>query len=508
MAMIASHPYPQIRTRVAPSPTGDPHLGTAYIALFNYCFARQADGCFILRIEDTDAARSTLASERQILDSLRWLGLNWDEGPDIGGACAPYRQSERAELYRHYAAQLVEAGHAFYCFASAEELDEMRAAQRAAGQTPHYDGRGLQLSHEEVSRRLAAGDPHVVRMKVPQQGYLQFHDYLRGELEIGFDSIDMQVLLKQDGLPTYFLANVVDDHLMGITHVFRGEEWLSSTPKLLLLYQYLGWQPPVFGHMPLLRNPDRSKLSKRNSATSILYYQRMGYLPQALLNYLARMGWSMPSGQEKFSLQEMIDQFDMMRVSLSAPIFDTAKLDWLNGLWLRESTSDEVIIDWFKQHLGDEQRFRQLLPHLKARVAKLSDAIPLLCFIYSGLLPLQASGFDQLHLDRQQLRQTLQCILWALAGLRDWDKAAIFDHLKAVARVLGVKPNAVMPIVFIAIAGTTTTFSITDAMAILGPELSRARLRHALTVLGQPDEDELTAWRQQFDERWRIENSG
>lgn len=508
MANIPNPPQPQVRTRVAPSPTGDPHLGTAYIALFNYCFARQAGGSFILRIEDTDAARSSLASEQQILASLRWLGLNWDEGPDIGGPCGPYRQSERAALYRHYAQQLVEAGHAFYCFATAEELNEMRDAQRAAGQTPHYDGRGLHLSREQVARRLAAGEPYVIRMKVPTNGSATFSDLLRGTVEIGWDRIDMQVLLKHDGLPTYFLANVVDDHLMGITHVFRGEEWLSSTPKLLLLYQYLGWQPPMFGHMPLLRNPDRSKLSKRNSATSILYYQRMGYLPQALLNYLARMGWSMPGGQEKFSLQEMIDQFDITRVSLSAPIFDTAKLDWLNGLWLRESTSDEAIIDWFKQHLGDEQRFRQLLPHLKARVSKLSDAIPLLCFIYSGLLPLQASDFDQLHLDRQQLRQTLQCILWALAGLRDWDKAAIFDHLKAVSRILGVKPNAVMPLVFMAIAGTTATFSITDAMAIIGPDLCRARLRHALTVLGEPDEAELTAWRQQFDERRRIESFG
>ena len=277
-----------IRTRIAPSPTGDPHVGTAYIALFNLCFARQHGGKFILRIEDTDQARSTGESEAAILDSLRWLGLEWDEGPDIGGPHAPYRQSERSAIYRERADQLLEHGHAFRCFCTADRLDALRREQTAAQQTPGYDGHCLQLSQDELASRLAAGEPHVVRMKTPREGVCTIVDLLRGSIEIDWAQVDMQVLLKADGLPTYHLANVVDDHLMQITHVLRGEEWINSAPKHLLLYRYFGWQPPVFCHLPLLRNPDKSKLSKRKNPTSILYYRRMGYLPEALLNYLGR----------------------------------------------------------------------------------------------------------------------------------------------------------------------------------------------------------------------------
>jgi len=268
-----------VRTRIAPSPTGDPHVGTAYIALFNLCFARQHGGQFILRIEDTDQVRSTVESERMILDSLRWLGLEWDEGPDVGGPHGPYRQSERMHIYGDYARQLVEQGDAFYCFATADELDGMRREQMARGETPKYDGRGLALTEEEVSARLAAGMPHVIRMKVPEEGVCTFNDRLRGVIEIPWAQVDMQVLLKADGMPTYHLANVVDDHLMGITHVIRGEEWINSAPKHQLLYRYFGWEMPELCHMPLLRNPDKSKLSKRKNPTSITFYRAMGYLP-------------------------------------------------------------------------------------------------------------------------------------------------------------------------------------------------------------------------------------
>jgi len=309
-----------VRTRIAPSPTGDPHVGTAYIALFNLCFARQHGGEFILRIEDTDQVRSTRESEQQIYDALRWLGIEWNEGPDVGGPYGPYRQSERGEIYRKYALELVEKGHAFYCFCTPEELDQMRAEQMARGETPRYDGRGLLLSNEEVQRRLAAGEPHVIRMKVPSEGVCVVPDMLRGDVEIPWDRMDMQVLMKTDGLPTYFLANVVDDHLMKITHVLRGEEWLPSAPKLILLYEYFGWDKPQLCYMPLLRNPDKSKLSKRKNPTSITFYERMGFLPQAMLNYLGRMGWSMPDEREKFTLEEMIANFDVQRVPRRADL--------------------------------------------------------------------------------------------------------------------------------------------------------------------------------------------
>ena len=284
--------------------------------MFNYCFARQHGGQFILRIEDTDQTRSTPESEKAILDALRWVGLDWDEGPDVGGPHGPYRQSERMDIYKGYAEQLVAEGKAFYCFMTADELSVEREAQLAAGEAPRYAGKSLSLSEDEVKAKLAAGESHVIRMKIPESGLCVFSDRLRGEVEIPWDQVDMQILLKSDGMPTYHLANVVDDHLMGITHVIRGEEWIPSAPKHQLLYQYFGWDMPELIHMPLLRNPDKSKLSKRKNPTSILFYRRYGIMAEALLNYLGRMGYSFEDEREVFSLDQMIEQFDISRVSL------------------------------------------------------------------------------------------------------------------------------------------------------------------------------------------------
>ena len=295
-----------VRTRIAPSPTGDPHVGTAYVALFNMAFAHSQGGQFLLRIEDTDQARSTPESEKAILDALHWLGLDWDEGPDNGGSKGPYRQSERSDIYREHANKLLDSGHAFRCFCTAERLDELRVTQMENKQQLGYDGHCMHLSEEEVAARVAKGESHVVRMQVPREGQCTFNDMLRGEISIDWAQIDLQILLKADGMPTYHLANVVDDHLMEISHVIRGEEWINSAPKHILLYQYFGWDAPVFCHLPLLRNVDKSKLSKRKNPTSILYYQRMGYLPEALLNYLGRMGWSMPTWTEITALSVSI----------------------------------------------------------------------------------------------------------------------------------------------------------------------------------------------------------
>ncbi len=285
---------PEVRTRIAPSPTGDPHVGTAYIALFNLCFARQHGGKFILRIEDTDQVRSTKQSEADILEALSWLGLNWDEGPDKGGEFGPYRQSERSDIYKQHVDQLLEDGHAFHCFCSAERLTELRKQQMADQKPLGYDGHCMHLSEAEITEKLNKNVSHVVRMKIPAEGRCIVEDMLRDDVSIDWQQVDMQVLMKSDGLPTYHLANVVDDHLMQITHVIRGEEWINSAPKHLLLYKYFGWEAPVLCHMPLLRNADKSKLSKRKNPTSIGYYQRMGYLPEAVCNYLGMMGWSMP----------------------------------------------------------------------------------------------------------------------------------------------------------------------------------------------------------------------
>ncbi len=389
MSTVVNKP---VRTRIAPSPTGDPHVGTAYIALFNLCFARQHGGQFILRIEDTDQMRSTADSEQKILDSLRWLGLSWDEGPDIGGPHAPYRQSERGDIYKKHAEALVTKGHAFYCYRTPEELESLRNAKKESGNNAALKPSDLALPDDEVVKRKLAGASYVIRMKVPETGVCKFQDRLRGEIEIEWSQVDAQILLKHDGMPTYHLANVVDDHLMEITHVIRGEEWISSAPKHKLLYEYFGWQMPELTHLPLLRNPDKSKLSKRKNPTSILYYQRMGFMSEAMLNYLGRMGWSMPDEREKFTLDEMLKEFDINRVSLGGPVFDVEKLRWLNGCWIRENLSTEQFADRLVQWAYNREFWMPALAHLQKRVETFSDLAPAANFLVSGELVILVSS--------------------------------------------------------------------------------------------------------------------
>lgn len=474
-----------VRTRIAPSPTGDPHVGTAYIALFNLCFARQHGGQFLLRIEDTDQARSTAESEKAILDSLRWLGLDWDEGPDVGGDYGPYRQSERADIYAKYADQLIEAGHAFRCYRTPEELDQLRESRKEQGLHTALKPSDLILPEEEQQKRKNDGAPFVVRMKVPEEsGPCPVDDMLRGTIDLDWGQVDAQILLKSDGLPTYHLANVVDDHLMGITHVIRGEEWINSAPKHILLYKYLGWGVPTFCHLPLLRNPDKTKLSKRKNPTSILYYMRMGYLPEALLNYLGRMGWSMPDEREKFSLQDMQDNFDIQRVSLGGPIFDVEKLNWLNGLWIREDFDAQQLAARLTQWALNEENLMAAIPHAQKRINLLSDFIPLVAFMVSGQLGLTPESFAQLKTDEETTKKILQFSVWRLEQLRTWNKDEIFNELKGLAAGIDVKMKDFMAPIFIAISGTTASISVTDAMELIGSDMSRARLRQALDALG------------------------
>lgn len=473
-----------VRTRVAPSPTGDPHVGTAYIALFNLAFAKSQGGQFLLRIEDTDQARSTPESEQQIMDSLRWLGLDWDEGPDVGGDKGPYRQSERREIYAEHARILLDKGHAFRCFCTSERLDALRAEQTANKQAPGYDGHCLHLSEEEVQAKLTAGEEHVVRMKIPAEGTCKFDDMLRGTIEIDWSQVDMQVLVKADGMPTYHLANVVDDHLMDITHVIRGEEWINSAPKHQLLYKYFGWEMPVLCHMPLLRNPDKSKLSKRKNPTSITYYRDAGYLPEVLLNYLGRMGWSMPDEREKFSLQDMLDNFDITRVSLGGPIFDQEKLSWLNASWIREELSAEEFADRLHKWLLNKDFIMKFLPFAQGRVERLSDFAPMAAFMFSGMLDLSAEDFAHKKLEESEVKKVLQFTLWRLEQLRQWNKDNIFNEIKTLSKEMGLKLGDFNHPVFVAIAGTPNSWSVMDSMEILGADMTRARLRHAVAVLG------------------------
>ena len=328
-------------TRIAPSPTGDPHVGTAYIGLFNYALAHQAGGKFILRIEDTDRGRYVASSEGRIFQMMQWLGLTPDESPLQGGPNGPYRQSERFDLYGDYARQLVASGHAYHAFETPEELSALRETAQQEGHVIAIPSR--HLSPEEAQRRVDAGEAAVIRLKAPQEGETVVNDLLRDPIHFQNREIDDKVLLKADGFPTYHLANVVDDRLMGVTHVVRAEEWITSTPIHILLYAAFGWPQPVWAHMPLLRNADKSKISKRKNPTSVEWYMQEGFLPEAMLNFLATMGWTHPDGQEIFDLAEFQRVFRLEDVTLGGPVFDVAKLRWYNGKYLREVlTEDDV----------------------------------------------------------------------------------------------------------------------------------------------------------------------
>ncbi len=472
-----------VRTRIAPSPTGDPHLGTAYVALFNWALAKSAGGEFIVRIEDTDAARSTAEAEDSILNALRWLDIEWDEGPGVGGPFGPYRQSERLNLYRRHIDGLIAAGRAFYCFCGTERLDALRSAQRAAGENPRYDGHCLALSPDEVTRRLARGDAHVVRMRVPPDGTCRFRDELRGEIEIPFAQIDMQVLLKADGYPTYHLAAVVDDHLMGITHIMRGEEWISSVPKHRLLFDYFGWRMPVMIHLPLLRNPDRGKLSKRRNPTGIDYYRDLGYLPEALLNYLATMGWSAPDEREIFSKEEFREAFDASRIVLGGPVFDIAKLNWMNGQYLRGLGIDEFV-DRFKVWAGGDERLRALAPLVQQRTERFADIAPRVDYLLGDRRQLEPGDFEHKRIERDSVVEILFRVARDFDGLRPWNQDQLREICRRNAERMQLRMGDFLFPLFVAISGRRVALPLFDSMALLGREITRARLRDALDTLG------------------------
>lgn len=485
-----------IRTRVAPSPTGDPHVGTAYIALINYCFAKKHGGQFLLRIEDTDQVRSTRESEEKILDSLRWLGLSWDEGPDVGGPHGPYRQSERSAIYTEHCNRLLNDGHAFKCYCTPEELASMRAQQMAAKQPPKYDGRCAKLTQAECAERDAKGMSHVVRMMVPNEGVCVVQDTLRGPIEFEYSVVDMQVLMKSDGLPTYHLANVVDDHLMGITHVMRGEEWISSAPKHLLLYQYFGWEPPVLTHLPLLRNADRSKLSKRKNPTSILYYQRAGYLPAAMQNFLGLFIKSASEEDEKTSLQELIDGFDVANISLGGPVFDTSKLDWLNGRYMREELTTEQFLGEVRKWALNDEYLTPIAEMAQSRIVKLGDLGALVApFFMNRIESLTAEKLrDGVKIEPDQQRAAYTLALQQFDAMIEWNKDGVDAALRKTAAALEIKLKDMIRAFYLAVLGAPQGVPLFDTITHLGRDILRERLRHAMELLGPASKKETEAW--------------
>lgn len=426
-----------VRVRIAPSPTGDPHVGTAYIGLLNYCFAKRHGGQFVLRIEDTDQTRCTEESAQNIYAAMKWLGLRYDEGPDVGGAKGPYVQSERVAqgIYRKYADQLIAQGDAYLCFATARELEAMKARQRANNEPIMYDRRYRGYDPAEAKKRADAGEAYVVRMKTPLEGEFVYKDRLRKQPVVkGWKEIDDQVLLKSDGWPTYHLAAVVDDHLMAITHVIRAEEWLNSLPKHIWLNEKLGFTPPEYVHVGLLRNADKSKISKRKNPTSLKWYQAQGFLPEALLNFLALLGHSHPDGKEKFSLDEMNAFFDLDRVNVAGPVFDLAKLRHLQGLYFRELSPERA-----KQEVirAVESRFDALFPLFAERMIAGGDFLAQAEPFYADAVTHHVEDLVPKGLDKAQAKELLEKLQQDLKGHMASD-AAVWDAPSLEALIRGV----------------------------------------------------------------------
>jgi glutamyl-tRNA synthetase len=475
-----------VRTRIAPSPTGDPHVGTAYVALFNYALARQTGGQLVLRIEDTDRQRSNALSEQMIFEALRWLGLSWDEGPDVGGERGPYRQSERLTIYREHVERLITSGAAYPCFCSKERLDAVRAEQRAAKLDIGYDRHCRSLSQSEAAGRRASGEPHVIRLAMPTDGETVVHDLLRGDVRFTNAGVDDQILIKSDGFPTYHLANVVDDHLMGITHVIRAEEWISSLPKHVALYRGFGWQLPVLCHLPLLRNPDRSKISKRKNPVSLNHYRRAGFLPEAMLNYLAMMGWTMPDGREEFSLDEFVDALRLEDISLGGPVFDLDKLTWLNGKHLRQ-LSPEQLVDRLREGLLSGSYLRQIAPLVHERINTLEEFIEYAEFFFVGSVSYDEKATNKLVAKQRTAPETAKALRVLLEEHLDpvleWKAETIEDAARSYCEASGWTPKQLFMPIRIAVTGKAATPPLFETMQVLGKEVCRRRLQDAIAIL-------------------------
>jgi glutamyl-tRNA synthetase len=486
------------RVRIAPSPTGDPHVGTAYIGLLNYLFAKQRGGQFVLRVEDTDRTRFVPTSEQMIFDALRWVGLTWDEGPDVGGPHGPYRQSERTDIYRSYVQRLLDNGTAYKSFETAEELEAMRQSQIAAKQPPRYNGAHRELTPAQIAAFEQEGRPAVIRLKVPAAGSTTFRDELRGDITFDHSNVDDQVLLKSDGFPTYHLANVVDDHLMQITDVIRAEEWISSTPKHVLLYNAFGWQLPKFWHMPLLRNADKSKISKRKNPVSLNFYRESGYLPQAMLNFLGLLGGGMAQPTEEeivskglntkegdiFSVPEMLAKFDFSRISLGGPVFDLVKLKWLNGEYLRK-LSPEDFFTALRSTIFSDAYLQSLIPLVQARINTLGEFGDLTGFLFSdNVLPPESVWLPK----KRTPEETLAFAAEQLTALEaaPWDTASIDAALKSLgeAKQWSVKENYML--LRAILTGATTSPPLLESLVVFGKARSIDRLRRFINLQKLP----------------------
>lgn len=482
-----------VRVRYAPSPTGFPHIGNIRTALFNWLFARHTGGTFILRIEDTDQERKVEGALEAIMSSLRWLGLDWDEGPEVGGKYGPYLQSQRLSIYQDIAQQLVLQGNAYYCFCSTQRLEEMREEQRSQGKPTGYDRNCRNLSLEEQSFMDSQGLTPVVRFKTPVAGQTRFNDLIWGDVSFENATLDDFILLKSDGFPTYHLANICDDHRMEISHVMRAEEWLSSTPKHCLLYKALGWEPPEFAHLPMILGPDRSKLSKRHGATGLLEYKDMGYLQETIINFLALLGWALDDRTELFSREELIKQFSLDRISKTAAIFNQEKLNWMNGVYIRQLTPADLAeraMPVLEKELPpsvkrplDKKYLLKLIPLVQERARTLKEVPELAEFFYIDNLVYDSKLLLGKHLTSEQARSYLDISVKKLTALPDFEPATLENLLRPLSEELGVKTGDFFGLLRTATTGRTAAPPLFQTMSVLGKERCLKRINDAIKIL-------------------------
>lgn len=489
-----------VRVRFAPSPTGYPHVGNIRTALFNWLFARHSGGGFIVRIEDTDVARRVEGALDAILGGLEWLGLDWDEGPGVGGEYGPYFQSQRLDLYRDAAESLIRQGDAYRCYCSSERLREMREEQARRKQPPGYDRRCRDLSEPERAHKEAEGIPSVVRFKTPLEGRTAFNDIIWGDVAFEHGNIDDWVLLKSDGYPTYHLANVVDDHLMEITHVLRAEEWLSSTPKHLLMYKALGFEPPHFAHLPMILGSDRAKLSKRHGSVSITDYRAQGYLPEAMVNFLALLGWSLDDKTDILSRDELIASFSLERVSRTGAVFDRDKLNWMNGAYIRGLSTDDLTaraLPFLEEHLPADinrplpvEYIKSIMPLVQERARNLAEVPGMISFFFGGRLEYEPRLLVGKGMDRESSLRALEISRKRLENLVSFDIATLEGTLRPLAEELGLKTGQLFGTLRVAVTGRTIAPPLFDTMSVLGRDRVLERIGDALEKLKSVDDIE------------------
>jgi glutamyl-tRNA synthetase len=482
---MQSESQTSVRVRFAPSPTGYPHLGNIRTALFNWLFARHHGGIFILRIEDTDVARRVEGAVEIIQDSLRWLGLDWDEGP--------YFQSQRLSLYRETAQRLVDEDHAYLCYCSPERLEAMRQEQMKHKRPPKYDRYCRDSTQRAIARSAAPSVTPVIRFKTPLEGETTFHDLIYDRVTFKDDTLDDFVLLKSDGYPTYHLANIVDDHLMRVSHVLRAEEWLSSTPRHVLLYQALGWQAPQFAHLPMILGPDRGKLSKRHGATNINEYQQQGYLPDAMVNFLALLGWSLDDRTELLSREELINHFSLERVGKTGAIFNREKLEWMNGVYLRRLSVGEFVcraMSFLDKDLPesvrrplDESYVSQVLSLIQERAKTLAEVSQLADFFFLDEPRYDAGLFLKGKLDAKSATGAITIASQKLEQAATWDAGTLEGILRSLAIELNMPTGELFGLLRVAVTGRTAAPPLFQTMAVLGKEKCLKRFKMTLRLL-------------------------